>query len=840
MVPDSGLQPDALLVSQIDSHGSLIRSASPGNCSVTLRYDPFELEISAGGKLLQTLNARHLLNFEQARSKDAQAREAIVDATDVDATDLWEETFDKHRDSKPRGPTAVGIDASFRQASVLVGLAEHATSLHLAEPKFDEPYRLYNLDVFEYEVDVPMAIYGNVPMVTAVHRWPQGMPTSSGLLIVNPSEGFVKVDGPEKDVEDSQTWWLFETGVLDIFSFVGPSPEAVLRQYHAVTGWPRLPPLAALGKHQSRWNYITPEDVREVDLGFDQHRIPYDFIWLDLEHTDGKRYFTWDPKHFPAEGVDNMLDGLHRSHRKLVTIIDPHLYAGDANYSVAARFRERGLMVKKPTGNDDSAASDYEGFCWPGPSNYPDFCDPAAREEWAKLFDFASYPGRPAEIYTWNDMNEPSVFDGPEISMPKDVLHRCHTGAYGVEHREVHNLYGFYVHEASVQGHLLRAPEVRPFVLTRAFFAGSHRHGAAWTGDNMANWKHLEKSVPMLLSLAMCGMSLVGADVGGFMGDPSTELLVRWHQLGIWYPFYRAHAHLTTKRREPWLFGEEVTAKIRQAVLARYRLLPMWYTLAAEYALRGSPMIRPLWYHDLGDDQAYLHADTHFFVGEALLVRAPEEGASSVKVYLPGGGATLWFDFWQPAGRPPRRGGEKAFKEPLQEQQVPVFARAGHCLVQRWRPRRSSGAMAADPHTLVCYVDSSHGSGHASGRAYLDDGRSHAFQQGSFLFDEFRFDGAALKGFPGSMFEPASSGWAVGAPAVRAERQRPKLPEESLRIERVVLVGLAKAPKEIQRHGSGRSVQVLTEKVEGTELWMATIKDPLVYLGTEWSLELEF
>ena len=127
----------------------------------------------------------------------------------------------------------------------------------------------------------------------------------------------------------------------------------------------------------------------------------------------------------------------------------------------------------------------------------------------------------------------------------QDTLHRCDSGNATVEHRqarqhprawepEVHNLYGFWVQEASTLGQLRRAPNVRPFVLTRSFFAGSHRHGAAWTGDNMASWKHLARSVPMLLSLAVCGISLAGADVAGFMGDPDSELLVRWHQLGIW------------------------------------------------------------------------------------------------------------------------------------------------------------------------------------------------------------------------------------------------------------------------------------------------------------------
>ncbi len=41
--------------------------------------------------------------------------------------------------------------------------------------------------------------------------------------------------------------------------------------------------------------------------------------------------------------------------------------------------------------------------------------------------------------YIWNDMNEPSVFNGPEVTMHKDALH----GVW--EHRDVHNLYGLYV-----------------------------------------------------------------------------------------------------------------------------------------------------------------------------------------------------------------------------------------------------------------------------------------------------------------------------------------------------------------------------------------------------------
>ena len=79
-----------------------------------------------------------------------------------------------------------------------------------------------------------------------------------------------------------------------------------------------------------------------------------------------------------------------------------------------------------------------------------------------------------------------------------------------------------------------------------------------------------------------------GADVGGFFGNPNAELMVRWYQLGAFYPFFRGHAHLETARREPWLFGEEATARIRTAIRSRYALLPYLYTLFRHANLDGA------------------------------------------------------------------------------------------------------------------------------------------------------------------------------------------------------------------------------------------------------------
>ena len=169
-------------------------------------------------------------------------------------------------------------------------------------------------------------------------------------------------------------------------------------------------------------------------------------------------------------------------------------------------------------------------------------------------------------------MNEPSVFNGPEVTMPKDLVHHG-----GWEHRHVHNMYGLMNVMSTFEGHLLRSDgKRRPFILTRSAFAGAHRYASIWTGDNKADWGHLKASIPMCLSLGLAGFAHCGADIGGFFHNPEPELILRWYQAAVFQPFVRNHAHIETKRREPWLFGDKITALIRSAVRKRYALLPYW------------------------------------------------------------------------------------------------------------------------------------------------------------------------------------------------------------------------------------------------------------------------
>jgi alpha 1,3-glucosidase len=321
-------------------------------------------------------------------------------------------------------------------------------------------------------------------------------------------------------------------------------------------------------------------------------------------------------------------------------------------------------------------------------------------------------------LYIWNDMNEPSVFSGPEITMPKTNIH---AGMF--EHRELHNIFGTYFHRSTFEGLLLRSSFTdRPFVLSRAFFTGASKYGAIWSGDNAAKWEYLDYSLPMALSMAVAGISFNGADVGGFFLSPSPELLVRWYQVGIFLPFFRGHAHIETKRREPWLFGEPTLSYIRKAIYDRYRLIPHFYTLFYHYSTAGLPVIRPM-FLEFNNDPECAKLDRQFMLGGELLVKSiPEDKVDRINLYIPEG---RWYDYWTYQDI---QSGWQAVK--TNPDSVPAFIRGGTVIMRKDRVRRSTQFTVNDPYSIIIALDSH---GKAEGILYVDDGKSFNYKTGEFL-----------------------------------------------------------------------------------------------------------
>src|SRR5437773_10506499 len=138
-------------------------------------------------------------------------------------------------------------------------------------------------------------------------------------------------------------------------------------------------------------------------------------------------------------------------------------------------------------------------------------------------------------------MNDSANFALPTRTLPEDSLHRSDYGP--LSHAEAHNIYGMQMARASREGALAHAPDTRPFIISRAGYAGVQRHALVWTGDNSSVWEHLPDAIQMLLNLGLSGVAFCGADVGGFLDNATGELLARWTQMAAFTPFFRNHSN---------------------------------------------------------------------------------------------------------------------------------------------------------------------------------------------------------------------------------------------------------------------------------------------------------
>ena len=801
---------------------SHVKYGPAGKFEAVITYAPFGIDFKRDDATQVRFNDRGLLNMEHWRPKIEQPEKKEGEEASVtpdvpageDESTWWDESFGGNTDSKPRGPESVGLDITFPGYEHVFGIPEHAGSLSLKETRggdghHTDPYRLYNADVFEYILDSSMTLYGSIPFMQAHKK-----NSTVGVFWLNAAETWVDVI-KEKEAHnplslgigsktETKTHWFSESGLIDVFVFLGPTAKDVTGAYGELTGYTALPQEFAIAYHQCRWNYNSDEDVKDVDRKMSKHNIPYDVIWLDIEYTDDKQYFTWDPLSFP--NPTGMLQQLDKSNRKLVAIIDPHIKNKDG-YHVVEDLKKKDLAVHNKDGNT------YEGWCWPGSSHWIDCFNPAAIKWWIGLFKLDAFKGSASNLFIWNDMNEPSVFNGPETTMPKDNIHHGNW-----EHRDVHNLNGMTFHNATYQALLERKKgEIRrPFVLTRAFYSGSQRLGAMWTGDNQASWGHLAAGFPMILNNGIAGFPFAGADVGGFFGNPEKDLLTRWYQAGAFYPFFRGHAHIDTRRREPYLAGEPYTGIITQALRLRYSLLPAWYTAFHQASVDGTPILRPHYFQYPSDESGFA-IDDQFFVGGTGLLAKPvvTEKAESVDIYLPDDESYYdYFTYQIYSGK-----GKHNVAAPLEK--IPLLMQGGHIFPRKDRPRRSSGLMKWDPYTLVIVLGKS---GEAKGELYFDDGETFDYQQGAYVHKKFDFKDGVL------------SSKNIGSKGKLTDKYLKSV--KSVGVEKVIVVGAPKAweGKSTVKVGSGQA-GLEYHAAEGNRVAWAVVRAPKVAIGDDWKME---
>jgi len=605
------------------------------------------------------------------------------------------------------------------------GLGEKAARLDRRRGKFE----MWNSDTPGY-VEGTDPIYQSIPFYLGMEEG-----CAYGLFYDNPHRSTFDLGNSGQEYAG----YTAAGGVLDYYFFHGPALKKILSRYTELTGRMPMPPLWALGHQQSRYSYYPDTLVEQVAQAYRAHNLPLDVLYLDIHYMDAYRVFTWDPKRFPDAAA--LTDRLGKQGLRVVTIVDPGIkyqpadpVAPGTGYAVFNEGLAKDYFLRRKNG------SLYIGEVWPGKAVFVDYTKDDARRWWGDQLRALTDRGVAG---IWTDMNEPSDFLDKSGESQKDVVFDdLGTKSLYPQNR---NTFALNMARATYEGLQRLQPDRRPFVITRAGYAGIQRYAVAWTGDNNATFDSLALNLPMFASMGLSGEPFVGADIPGFIGRGDGELLVRSYQVASLAPFCRNHGAVDQYDHEPWRYGAPYEAMVRESLQLRYRLLPFLYTTLEEAHRTGVPLFRPLLL-EFQDDPTTLNLDDEFMVGSALLA-APvlRAGERARDVYLPAG---RWYDFQSSAAL---RGGDLLRVDaPLNR--LPLFVRGGS-IVPSTIAMNYTGEKPWNPLRFDVYPDDA---GAATGSLYEDDGVSPAYMQDVFRRTTLSFAAGKITLATAGNYQPAA------------------------------------------------------------------------------------
>ncbi len=672
-------------------------------------YPSFELKKKADAFVVQTDKLRCRISKQgmQLRFSDKQGQLISQE----------EEGF-YAKSTLLRGINRVRVRRKALEGEAFFGLGDKAGSLNLRGQKHSN----FTTDSFGFGPKTK-ELYRAIPFFYGLYEG-----RAYGIFLDNTYRSHFDFDSASQGISSFGA----DGGCIDYYFIYGPELTAVASQYALLTGRPELPPLWALGYHQCRWSYFPENRVLEVAEEFRKRKIPCDAIYLDIDYMDGYRCFSWNKEYFPDPAA--MIELLKNKGFQTVVMIDPGIKV-DEKYLVFKEGMRENVFCRRPDG------ALMIGPVWPSQCVWPDFTNPKVRAWWGKLYH-SLYNQQNVSGF-WNDMNEPAVFKLHSHTFPEDVRH--HLDGHPCSHRKAHNVYGLCMSRATFEGLKELKPNKRPFVLTRASFAGGQRFASSWTGDNIASWKHLRIANRQCQRMSISGFSFIGSDIGGFAERPDGELFVRWLQLGVFHPFFRVHSmgnHMDgaaevdkeavkkseAERRldqEPWSFGDEFTIHAKAAIELRYQLLPYIYTSFWKYVTTGRPMIQSLAFYDQQDSKCVAR-QREFLFGEHILVSPVQQaGQRKQYTYLPKG---KWYNYWTGKAFT----GRQKVQTAASIGQIPFFIKAG-AVIPKYPVIQHTGAMFSSELNLHIFCHNKL----IISQLYEDKGEGYGYQKGKYCLRTF-------------------------------------------------------------------------------------------------------
>lgn len=578
-----------------------------------------------------------------------------------------------------------------------VGLGEKTGPLD----RRGQGYQNWNTDHFAYDVEAD-PLYASIPFYIGLHD-----ELSYGIFLDNSYKSHFNFGASNNRFSS----FSVDAGDLNYYFFAG-SVREIIRSYTWLTGRMSLPPMWSIGYQQCRYSYYPDTEVLDIAKKFREKEIPADVIVLDIHYMSAYKIFTWDGERFPNPKA--MIDRLKEMGFEVVVICDPGIKKEDG-YSAFESGVENDVFLKYPDG------SHYEGEVWPGWCHFPDFTSSKVRDWWKEMMK--SYTDIGIKGF-WNDMNEIATWGQ---MLPDNIM--FHFEGDTATTRKGRNIYGMQMARSANESVQSNLNGERPFILTRAGFAGVQRDSALWTGDNVASDEHMLLGVRLVNSLGLSGVAFSGYDVGGFAGNGQSNLFARWIQLGAFSPFFRGHSMINSHDSEPWAYGEEVEEISKNYIRLRYKLMPYIYNAFLIASETGLPITRSLCINYTDDQKIYdAEFENQYEFGDAILVAPIASTDRFKKVHLPAG---KWFNFFTDESFD---GGNEMICEFLLEE-LPLFVKASSIITVYPDANFNSKQLGE-----VLEVHVYKGSNENSTDYYEDDGTTYNNATGAFHRREIKYD----------------------------------------------------------------------------------------------------
>lgn len=554
-------------------------------------------------------------------------------------------------------------------------------------------YTNWNTDNFGYRTDAdPM--YVSIPFYIGIHHH-----LNYGLFLDNTYQTDFNFGASNNRFSSFGA----RGGEMNYYFIYHQHLADIIKSYTHLTGRMPMPALWALGYQQNRYSYYPQAEVMRIANTLREKKIPADGITLDIHYMDKFQLFTWDKSRFPDP--IGMTSELKKMGFRTTVIVDPGIKV-QADAPAYQSGLKNDIFIKYPDGTN------YTAQVWPGWCNFPDFTNPKGRAWWKDQVSFFANSGVSG---IWNDMNEIATWGN---KMPDNILFNF--DGNGGSTLKAHNIYGFQMSRSSYEGAKDKFKE-RPFILTRASYAGAQRYSAIWTGDNRSESDHMIMGIRIMNSMGLSGVAFTGMDIGGFTGNPSADLYAKWIEIGAFNPYFRNHTAINTKSSEPWTYGEEVLGIARNYISLRYQLLPYLYSTFYEATQNGMPVMRTLAINNTFDPNIYsTKFQNQYQFGEAFMIAPFENGKDFGEVYYPKG---EWYKLFDDE----ENDGQQKQIIPLKLDELPVFVKGGSII-----PVQSIIQSTADKptDTLAIHIYKGNEANHFV--YYEDDGKSFNYQNGDF------------------------------------------------------------------------------------------------------------